>query len=52
MLEWMGEVQKEGRGMDGWMDGVRKALNDRMDVSQARKRARNRNEWRRMVMQL
>ena len=41
-----------GRPRFGWMDGVRKALNDRMDVREAKERARNRNEWRRMVMQL
>ena len=41
-----------GRPRFGWMDGMRKALNDRMDVREAKERARNRNEWRRMVMQL
>ena len=36
-----------GRPRIGWMDGVKKALNDRgMDVREANDRARNRNEWR------
>ena len=38
-----------GRPRFGWIDGVKKALKDRMDVGEARERARNRNEWRRMV---
>ena len=30
----------------GWMDGVKRALNDkRMDVREANECARNRNEW-------
>ena len=41
-----------GRPRFGWMDGVKKALGDRMDVREARERARNRGEWRRMVMRL
>ena len=41
-----------GRPRYGWIDGVKKALNGRMDVSEARECARNRNEWRRMVRQL
>ena len=41
-----------GRPRIGWMDGVRKALNDRnMDVREASERARNRNEWRAIVTQ-
>ena len=41
-----------GRPRFGWMDGVKKALNDRrMDVREARERARNRNEWRAIVTQ-
>ena len=36
----------------GWMDGVKRALNDRrMDVREASECARNRNEWRAIVMQ-
>ena len=36
----------------GWMDGVKKALNDRgLDVREAKERARNRNEWRLIVNQ-
>ena len=34
-----------GRHKFGWMDGVKKALNNRrMDVREASERARNRNE--------
>ena len=34
------------------MDGVKKALNDRrLDVREAKERARNRNEWRVIVNQ-
>ena len=36
----------------GWMDGVKRALNDkRMDIREAIERARNRNEWRMIVTQ-
>ena len=39
-----------GRQRIGWMDGVKKALNDRgMDLTEASERARNRNEWRMIV---
>ena len=42
-----------GRPRLGWMDGVRRALNDRgMDVREASERARNRNEWRAIVTRL
>ena len=41
-----------GRPRLGWMDGVKKALGNRMDVREAKVRARNRIEWRRMVMQI
>ena len=41
-----------GRPSFGWMDGVKKALKNGMDVREAKERARNRNEWRRMVRQL
>ena len=35
-----------GRPRFGWMDGVKRALNDRrMAVREASERARNRNEW-------
>ena len=41
-----------GRPRFGWMDGVKRALNDRrMDIREASERARNRNEWRMIVMQ-
>ena len=41
-----------GRPRFGWMDGVKRALNDRrMDVREASERARDRNEWRMIVMQ-
>ena len=40
-----GEVLR-GRPRFGWMDGVKRALNDRrMDIREANERARNRNEW-------
>ena len=40
-----------GLGLDGWIDGVERALNDRrMDMREASERARNRNEWRMIVM--
>ena len=42
----------KGRPRFGWMDGVKKALRDKMGVREERERARNRNEWRRMVMRL
>ena len=36
----------------GWMDGVKRALNDRrMDVKEASENTRNRNEWRTIVTQ-
>ena len=42
-----------GRQRIGWMDGVKKALNDRgMVLTEASERARNRNEWRMIVTQL
>ena len=41
-----------GRPRFGWMNGVKRALNDRrMDMKEASERARNRNEWRMIVMQ-
>ena len=41
-----------GRPRFGWMDGVKRALNDRrMDMREANERARNRNEWRMIVTQ-
>ena len=42
----------KGRPRFGWMDGVKRALNDRrMDIREASERARNRNEWRMIVTQ-
>ena len=39
-------------GLGGWMDGVKRALNDRrIDVREASERAMNRNEWRTIVTQ-
>ena len=39
-----------GRPRFGWMDGVKRALNDRrMDVREASEHARNRNEWQMIV---
>ena len=41
-----------GRPGFGWMDGVKRALNDRrMDMREASERARNGNEWRMIVTQ-
>ena len=41
-----------GRPRFGWMDGVKRALNDRrMGVKEASEHARNRNEWRTIVTQ-
>ena len=41
-----------GRPRFGWMDGVKRALNDRgMDIRETSERARNRNEWRMIVTQ-
>ena len=41
-----------GRPRFGWMDGVKRALNDkRMDIREASERARKRNEWRMIVTQ-
>ena len=42
-----------GRPRFGWMDGVKRALNDRwMDMREASECARNRNEWGTVVTQL
>ena len=39
-----------GRPRLGWMDGVRKALDDRsLNLGEAKERARNRSEWRVIV---
>ena len=41
-----------GRPRFGWMDGIKRTLNDRrMDVREASGCARNRNEWRMTVTQ-
>ena len=47
------ETKMKGKGPRfGWMDGVKRALNDRrMDIREASERARNRNEWRMIVTQ-
>ena len=45
---------RSARGMPRfwWMDGVKRALNDRrMDVREASERARDRNEWQMIVTQ-
>ena len=50
-------VKADGRSANGcprfgWMDGVKRALNDRrIDMWEASERARNRNEWRMIVTQ-
>ena len=39
-----------GRPRFGWMDGVKRALNDRrMDIREASEHARNSNEWQMIV---
>ena len=49
MRKLTGEVL-ERRPRFGWMDGVKRALNDkRMDRREASERARNRNEWQMIV---
>ena len=46
------ERSARGRPRFGWMDGVKRALNDRrMDVKEATERARDRNVWRMIVTQ-
>ena len=41
-----------GRPRFGWMDGVKRALNDRrINIREASEHARNRNEWRMIVTQ-
>ena len=36
----------KGRPRLGWMDGIKKSLNDRrIDIREASECARNRNEW-------
>ena len=41
-----------GRTSFGWMDRVKRALNDRrVDMREASERTRNRNEWRIIVTQ-
>ena len=58
LLKKVMNAKAEGNSVRGrprfrWMDGVKKALNDRrMDVREASERARNRNEWRMIVTQL
>ena len=45
-------ISAGGRPRFGWMDGVKRALNDRrMDIREASELARNRNEWRMIVTQ-
>ena len=52
MQKLMGEVLEGGLGLFGWMDGVKRTLNDkRMNMREARECARNRNEWRIIVTQ-
>ena len=52
MQKLKGEVLEGGLGRFGWMDGVKRALNDRrLDIREASERARNRNEWQMIVTQ-
>ena len=47
------EVVRERTGVRKELaDGVKKALNGRMSIREAKERARNRNEWRRMVLRM
>ena len=57
LLKKVVNAKVEGRGARGrprfgWMDGVKKALKNTMDVREAKERARNRNEWRRVIKSL
>ena len=57
LLKKVVNARVEGRGARGrprfgWMDGVKKALKNSMDVREAKERARNRNEWRRVIKSL
>ena len=48
----VGGRSARGRPRFRWMDGVKRALNDRrMDMREASDHARNRNEWRMIVTQ-
>ena len=45
-------ISARARPRLGWMDGAKRALNDRrMDVREASERSRDRNEWRMIEMQ-
>ena len=55
LLKKVVNARVDGRGARGrprfvWRNGVEKALNGRMSIREAKERARNRNEWRRMVL--
>ena len=57
LLKKVVRARVSGRGVVGkpktvWMDGVKEAIKDRMSVEEARERARNRSEWRRVVKQI
>ena len=46
MLKKVTNAKVDGRPRFGWMDGVKRALNDRrMDMRKASECARNRKEW-------
>ena len=55
LMNWIMKAGVDGRRVRGWSragwrDGVKRALNKRwIDVREAGKRARNRNEWRAIV---
>ena len=57
LLKKVMNAKADGRSAKGrprfrWMDGVKRALNDRrMDIREASERARHRNEWRMIVTQ-
>ena len=57
LLKKVVNARVEGRGARGrprfgWMDGVNNALKNKMDVREAKERARKRNEWRRVIKHL
>ena len=57
LLKKVVDARVDGRRARGrpsfvWRDGVKKALNGRMSIREAKERARNRNEWRRMVLRV
>ena len=57
LLKKVVKARVEGRGArgrprTGWMDGVKKALRGSMNVDEAKERARNRNVWRSVIVNI